>query len=66
MVHNGFIIDNDTISTIWHNEGQYIVTVYDCKDIVFEKAYNTMKTAKQIETRMINKVLSRYGKTIKK
>ena len=66
MLHNGFIITGDTISTIKHENGQYIVTVYDCKDIVFEKAYNTMKTAKQIETKMINKLLHKYGKSIVK
>jgi len=51
------LIHNDCLARIKETEkGKYQLTVFKNKRAVFEKEYNTMKSAKTQQTKLINKL----------
>ena len=54
---NSFEIDNSTISTIRTDyNGNATLTVYQEKEIIFEKTYKTFSAAKKAETIILKKI----------
>ena len=54
MKLDGFIIDENTISTIVRQKnGLVILTIYDKKCVLHKKEYKTFAAAKAQETRLI-------------
>lgn len=54
---DSFSIDNSTISTIRTDyNGNATLTIYQAKEIIFEKTYKSFSSAKKAETQLLKKI----------